>query len=101
MMAALALSLPGRGERHMKKLKHDAELFKAALLAGVHYAEGRKAVELIASTIWTARPVPRRFLPVDCRRFFLECRRIVPLDRRVDDLIGASVLKSVMNAAKF
>ena len=29
----------------MKKLKHEAELFKAALLAGVKYAEGRGAVE--------------------------------------------------------
>lgn len=29
----------------MKKLKHEAELFKAALLAGVEYAERRKAVE--------------------------------------------------------
>lgn len=29
----------------MKKLKHEAELFKAALLAGVRYAEGRGAVE--------------------------------------------------------
>ena len=29
----------------MKKLKHEAELFKAALIAGVQYAEGRKAVE--------------------------------------------------------
>lgn len=29
----------------MKKLKHEAELFKAALDAGVKYAEGRKAVE--------------------------------------------------------
>ncbi len=29
----------------MKKLKHEAELFKAALLAGVRYAESRKAVE--------------------------------------------------------
>jgi hypothetical protein len=29
----------------MKKLKHEAELFKAAMLAGVQYAEGRKAVE--------------------------------------------------------
>jgi hypothetical protein len=29
----------------MKKLKHEAELFKAALLAGVQYAEGRKAVK--------------------------------------------------------
>ncbi|MGH8290303.1 MAG: DUF5062 family protein [Steroidobacteraceae bacterium] len=29
----------------MKKLKHEAELFKAALIAGVRYAENRKAVE--------------------------------------------------------
>ncbi len=29
----------------MKKFKHEAELFKAALAAGVVYAEGRKAVE--------------------------------------------------------
>ena len=29
----------------MKKLKHEAELFKAALLAGVEYAQSRKAVE--------------------------------------------------------
>ena len=29
----------------MKKLKHEAELSKAALLAGVQYAEARKAVE--------------------------------------------------------
>jgi hypothetical protein len=29
----------------MKKFKHEAELFKAALIAGVQYAEGRKAVE--------------------------------------------------------
>jgi hypothetical protein len=29
----------------VKKLKHEAELFKAALLAGIEYAEGRKAVE--------------------------------------------------------
>jgi Domain of unknown function (DUF5062) len=28
-----------------KKFKHEAELFKAALSAGVQYAEGRKAVE--------------------------------------------------------
>jgi len=33
----------------MKKLKHEAELFKAALLAGVRYAEGRKAVEFEAT----------------------------------------------------
>jgi Domain of unknown function (DUF5062) len=29
----------------MKKFKHEAELFKAALAAGVAYAESRKAVE--------------------------------------------------------
>jgi hypothetical protein len=29
----------------MKKLKHEAELFKAALIAGMKYAEGRKAAE--------------------------------------------------------
>ena len=29
----------------MKRLKNEAELFKAASLAGVQYAEGRKAVE--------------------------------------------------------
>jgi hypothetical protein len=29
----------------VKKYKHEAELFKAALLAGVQYAEGRGAVE--------------------------------------------------------
>jgi hypothetical protein len=29
----------------MKKFKHEAELFKGALAAGVEYAEGRKAVE--------------------------------------------------------
>jgi Domain of unknown function (DUF5062) len=29
----------------MKKLKHEAELFKAALIAAMEYAEGRGAVE--------------------------------------------------------
>ena len=29
----------------MSKLKHEAELFKAALLAGIRYAEGRGAVQ--------------------------------------------------------
>jgi len=29
----------------MKKFKHENELFKAALLAGIDYAQGRKAVE--------------------------------------------------------
>ncbi len=33
----------------MKKLKDEGELFKAALLAGVRYAEGRKAVEFEAT----------------------------------------------------
>ena len=33
----------------MKKLKHEAELFKAALHSGVEYAEGRKAVEFEAT----------------------------------------------------
>ena len=33
----------------MKKLKHEAELFKAALLAGIQYAEARKAVEFEAT----------------------------------------------------
>ena len=34
---------------HMKKLKHEGELFKAALIAGVQYAEGRGAVEFEAT----------------------------------------------------
>ncbi len=29
----------------MKKLKHEAELFKAAMIAGVQYAEGRGVVQ--------------------------------------------------------
>jgi hypothetical protein len=33
----------------VKKFKHEAELFKAALAAGVEYAEGRKAVEFEAT----------------------------------------------------
>ncbi len=33
----------------MKKLKHEAELYKAALLAAVKYAEGRGAVEFEAT----------------------------------------------------
>jgi len=33
----------------MKKLKHEAELFKAALQAGVKYAEGRKVVQFEAT----------------------------------------------------
>jgi hypothetical protein len=33
----------------MKKFKHEAELFKAALQAGIEYAEGRKAVEFEAT----------------------------------------------------
>jgi hypothetical protein len=38
-----------KGCAEMKKLKHEAELFKGALLAGVKYAEGRKAVEFEAA----------------------------------------------------
>jgi hypothetical protein len=41
----LRSSLANSRKWHVKKLKHEAELFKAALLAGVQYAEGRKAVE--------------------------------------------------------
>jgi hypothetical protein len=33
----------------VKKFKHEAELFKAALQAGVQYAESRKAVEFEAT----------------------------------------------------
>ena len=33
----------------MKKFKHEAELFKAALQAGVDYAVGRKVVEFEAT----------------------------------------------------
>ena len=33
----------------MKKLKHENELFKAALIAGVQYAEGRGVVEFEAT----------------------------------------------------
>jgi Domain of unknown function (DUF5062) len=33
----------------MKQFKHEAELFKAALVAGIEYAEGRKAVEFEAT----------------------------------------------------
>jgi hypothetical protein len=32
-------------ELRVSKLKHETELFKAALLAGIQYAESRKAVE--------------------------------------------------------
>ena len=41
----LAHNIRHTKRRQMKKLKHEAELFKAALLAGVQYAEGRGAVE--------------------------------------------------------
>jgi hypothetical protein len=39
----------------VKKLKHEAELFKAALQAGVAYAEGRKAVEFEATDSASAK----------------------------------------------
>jgi Domain of unknown function (DUF5062) len=39
----------------VKKLKHEAELFKAALLAGIDYAVGRKAVEFEATDSASAK----------------------------------------------
>jgi len=39
----------------MTKLKHEAELYKAALLAGVKYAEGRGAVEFEATDSASAK----------------------------------------------
>ena len=39
----------------MKNLKHEAELFKAALLAGVSYAQKRKAVEFEATDSASAK----------------------------------------------
>ena len=39
----------------MKKLKHESELFKAALVAGIQYAEGRKAVEFEATDSASAK----------------------------------------------
>ena len=45
----LRSSLANSRKRYVKKLKHEAELFKAALLAGIQYAEGRKAVEFEAT----------------------------------------------------
>lgn len=39
----------------MKHLKHEAELFKAALLAGVAYAEERKAAEFEATDSASAK----------------------------------------------
>jgi hypothetical protein len=44
-----AITHLGEQVQQMKKLKHESELFKAALLAGVKYAEGRKAVEFEAT----------------------------------------------------
>lgn len=41
--------------RPMKKLKHEAELFKAALAAGVAYAEKRKVVEFEATDSASAK----------------------------------------------
>jgi Domain of unknown function (DUF5062) len=41
--------------RTMKKLKHEAELFKGALTAGVQYAEGRKAVQFEATDSSSAK----------------------------------------------
>lgn len=42
-------------DRVMSKLKHEAELFKAALLAGVRYAEGRGAVQFEATDSASAK----------------------------------------------
>ena len=39
----------------MNKLKHETELYKAALLAGVRYAEGRGAVEFEATDSASAK----------------------------------------------
>jgi hypothetical protein len=39
----------------MKKLRHEHELFKAALLAGIKYAEGRGAVEFEATDSASAK----------------------------------------------
>jgi hypothetical protein len=39
----------------MKKLKHEAELYKAALLAAMKYAEGRGAVEFEATDSSSAK----------------------------------------------
>jgi Domain of unknown function (DUF5062) len=41
--------------RIMKKPKHEVELFKAALLAGIRYAEGRGAVEFEATDSASAK----------------------------------------------
>ena len=42
-------------DRVMSKLKHEAELFKAALLAGIRYAEGRGAVQFEATDSASAK----------------------------------------------
>jgi len=39
------LALGSDGDKAMKKLKHEAELVKAAILAGVAYGEARGVVE--------------------------------------------------------
>ena len=39
----------------MSKLKHEADLFKAALLAGIRYAEGRGAVQFEATDSASAK----------------------------------------------
>jgi len=46
----------------MSKLKHEAEQFKAALLAGIRYAEGRGAVQFEA----TDSAAPRHCMSTDC-----------------------------------
>jgi len=44
-MLSLTRRLHDSAKTMTKRLKHEAELFKAALIAGVEYAERRKAVE--------------------------------------------------------
>jgi hypothetical protein len=46
----------------MKKFKHEAELFKAALQAGVDYAVGRKVVQFEATDSASDRPC----MCIDC-----------------------------------
>src|SRR5256885_5217860 len=43
------------GAAIVKQLKHEGELFKAALLAGVQYAEGRGAVQFEATDSASAK----------------------------------------------
>ena len=57
--SAAAKAYPESGceelNRVMSKLKHEAELFKAALLAGIRYAEGRGAEQFEATDSASAK----------------------------------------------